>query len=115
MRSQSTNCVFGKVLVVLARYMDKAQTRIKWLTSADCYDCVLVADVLLRFFTSHKFSSYAMEVGNRSINFLMGQSKSGTCRNCSSAFHHLSNMQKQISGAQGCAADTKRVDPEIDD
>ena len=43
--------VFGKLLVVLARYMDRAQNTIKWLTVVlTAMTTVLVAEVILRFF-----------------------------------------------------------------
>jgi hypothetical protein len=43
--------VFGELLVVLARYMDRAQNTIKWLTVVlTVLTAVLVIDALLRWF-----------------------------------------------------------------
>ena len=43
--------VFGKLLVVLARYMDKAQTTIKWLTIVlTALTTVLAVDAVVRWF-----------------------------------------------------------------
>jgi hypothetical protein len=43
--------VFGRLLVILARYMDRAQTTIKWLTVVlTVLTALLVVDALVRLF-----------------------------------------------------------------